>query len=279
MDKLVLSHEKECDCKPSHLGCATASEWLWNQLSVWEFFYQKGDVRNKHPAPFPLSLAKRVIKLFTHQGELVLDPFCGIGTTALAAQQLQRSCLASDLNPKFITIACSRMGPKPMFTNSRQVILQKDAASLHQVVEDGSVRLVFCSPPYADQLSRKISDVSKKKRGKSYRNYGNHKQANDLGELPPEEWASSMASIMRSLVPCLSERSNLIVNVGDSYKEGTFRPLHSLLIEALKKDFSLRNVIVWDRRNLIHNMRIFGWPSRFITIGNSFEYILHFEPK
>lgn len=61
----------------------TAKEWLKSQLGVWEFFYERRDVRNKevHPATFPISLATQVIKLFSHEGELVLDPFVGSGTT------------------------------------------------------------------------------------------------------------------------------------------------------------------------------------------------------
>ena len=60
----------------------TAKEWLKSQLGVWQFFYEKRDIRDKkiHPATFPISLAKKVIELFTHAGELVLDPFVGSGT-------------------------------------------------------------------------------------------------------------------------------------------------------------------------------------------------------
>ena len=46
---------------------------------VFEFFYESRDVRDKqiHPAVFPVSLAKKIIGLFTHEGELVVDPFLG----------------------------------------------------------------------------------------------------------------------------------------------------------------------------------------------------------
>jgi DNA modification methylase len=57
----------------------TAKEWMKSQLGVWQFFYEGRDIRDKtiHPATFPISLTKKVIELFTHQGELVLDPFVG----------------------------------------------------------------------------------------------------------------------------------------------------------------------------------------------------------
>jgi hypothetical protein len=43
-----------------------------------------------HPAPFPVALASRVIELYSYVGDVVLDPFCGSGTTCVAAQQLGR---------------------------------------------------------------------------------------------------------------------------------------------------------------------------------------------
>jgi len=57
----------------------TAKEWIKSQLGVWQFTYEKRDIRNKevHPATFPISLSNKVIKLFSHKGELILDPFVG----------------------------------------------------------------------------------------------------------------------------------------------------------------------------------------------------------
>ncbi|MEA1937862.1 MAG: hypothetical protein U9N14_02065 [Pseudomonadota bacterium] len=73
--KLQISSSRLCDCKPTHINCMTAKEWLKSQLGVWQFFYEKRDIRDKgvHPATFPISLAKKVIELFTHTFEYLLD--------------------------------------------------------------------------------------------------------------------------------------------------------------------------------------------------------------
>jgi len=57
----------------------TAKEWIKSQLGVWQFTYEKRDIRNKevHPVTFPISLSNKVIKLFSHKGELILDSFVG----------------------------------------------------------------------------------------------------------------------------------------------------------------------------------------------------------
>ena len=80
---LDINYTRTCDCPKTHINCLTAKEWLKCQLGVWQFTYSGRDIRNKkvHPATFPIALARKVIELFTHKGELVLDPFVGSGTT------------------------------------------------------------------------------------------------------------------------------------------------------------------------------------------------------
>jgi DNA modification methylase len=70
----------------------TAKEWLKSQLKVWQFFYEARDIRDKciHPAPFPVALAARVIRLYSYKGDVILDPFLGSGTTCVAALQNSR---------------------------------------------------------------------------------------------------------------------------------------------------------------------------------------------
>ena len=84
---LKIGHVRTCDCPPNHINCLTAKEWIKDQLGVWQFYYESRDIRDKelHPAVFPIDLAKKAIALFTHRGELVLDPFVGSGTTLVAA--------------------------------------------------------------------------------------------------------------------------------------------------------------------------------------------------
>lgn len=62
-----------------------------------------------HSAVFPLELPKWFIKLFTQPGQIVLDPFVGSGTTALAAIQLGRKYVGIDLNSEYVDIACKRV--------------------------------------------------------------------------------------------------------------------------------------------------------------------------
>jgi len=102
--KIDINFRKTCSCSDSHINCLTAKEWVRGQVAIWELYYEKRDIRDKdiHPAVFPITLPKRCIELFTHKGELVLDPFVGIGTTLVAARDLERNAVGFDLNKKYI---------------------------------------------------------------------------------------------------------------------------------------------------------------------------------
>lgn len=85
--QLNIGYARTCECTGTRLNCLTAKEWPKAQLGVWQFSYEGRDVRDKslHPATFPISLAARLIALFTHQGELVLDPCSQFVADARAA--------------------------------------------------------------------------------------------------------------------------------------------------------------------------------------------------
>lgn len=82
----------------------TTEEWQkWAINSIWEMQPAKAKSEG-HPAPFPLELPKRLIKLYSFWGDTVLDPFAGTGTTLRAAQELGRKSIGFELNPDFIPL-------------------------------------------------------------------------------------------------------------------------------------------------------------------------------
>ncbi len=76
--------------------------------SIWSFPTASAK-KIGHPAPFPVELPRRCIEFFTFQGDVVLDPFMGSGSTAIAAAKSSRSYICYDINDEYITLAEQRL--------------------------------------------------------------------------------------------------------------------------------------------------------------------------
>jgi DNA modification methylase len=62
-----------------------------------------------HPAPFPIELPYRLIQLYTYKGEVILDPFMGSGSTAIAALKSDRKYIGYDHDPEYVKLAECRI--------------------------------------------------------------------------------------------------------------------------------------------------------------------------
>jgi modification methylase len=79
-------------------------EWfqqIWNGLG--------GASTKEHPAPYPLQLAERLIRMFSFVGDTVLDPFMGTGTTSVAASSLGRNSIGVEVDPHYFAMARQRV--------------------------------------------------------------------------------------------------------------------------------------------------------------------------
>lgn len=86
----------------------SAQDFMAATLSVWEIPAESAR-RVGHPAPFPVALPARFIELYTYQGDLVLDPFMGSGTTAVAARRLGRHYVGYEIRADYLAAAEQRI--------------------------------------------------------------------------------------------------------------------------------------------------------------------------
>jgi len=279
---LSIGFSRTCNCPRAHINCMTPKDWLKSQLGVWQFFYESRDMRDKnvHPATFPISLCKKVIELFTHQGELVLDPFVGSGSTLIAASDLNRNAVGFDLHPKYIDLCEKRLQVQTnLFNHSRQVAIQDDARNIPKYIQRNTISLIWTSPPYANLLNRPRKNKSRRFRDNEQlgRIEQYSQDQRDLGTMPLEQYTRAMGDIFQSLLPLLKSKGHCVINVPDMWWENKRITIHVSLIEELRqRGYELRNVIIWDRTNVVNRIGIFGWPSNYITMGVTFEYLLDF---
>ncbi|MHA2020904.1 MAG: DNA methyltransferase [Candidatus Thorarchaeota archaeon] len=279
---LDISYTRTCDCPPKHINCLTAKEWMQHQIAVWEFYYEKRDIRNKqlHPAVFPIALPKKCIELFTHRGELVIDPFVGSGTTLLAAKDTGRNAVGFDLKQEYVELSNKRMKPHQK-NNGIQLTICDEAHNLNEYLNEETVSLCITSPPYANLLNRKRRNKSVRGNLRKDEHYLEVQQYSDdprdLGTMDVRKYAETIGTIFERILPLLRHRGHCVINITDYWWKGQRIPAHVYVIEALQKvGFELRNTIIWDRRNIVNKAGIFGWPSNYITLSTTFEYLLHF---
>ena len=83
-------------------------EFLTYTKSVWEFPAESA-TRVGHPAPFPVELPYRCIQLYSFQGDFVLDPFCGVGSTCVAAMKARRHFIGYDTKQEYVDATLRRI--------------------------------------------------------------------------------------------------------------------------------------------------------------------------
>jgi site-specific DNA-methyltransferase (adenine-specific) len=105
---LVFSKGSFSRQRKSRESTILKDDFLELTKSVWTFPAVSAR-RIGHPAPFPEELPRRLIELYTFKGDVVLDPFCGSGTTCLAARNSGRHYVGYEIEPEYVKLAEERI--------------------------------------------------------------------------------------------------------------------------------------------------------------------------
>jgi site-specific DNA-methyltransferase (adenine-specific) len=108
---LVFSKESFSRKAEGRRSTITRDAFLEWTKSVWSF--PAASARKiGHPAPFPEELPRRLIELYSFRGDVILDPFCGSGTTCLAAANLGRHYVGYEIESKYVRLAEARLAAR-----------------------------------------------------------------------------------------------------------------------------------------------------------------------
>ncbi len=108
VETIVVLYKKTWKKQKRGKSDITKEEFIEWTNGLWTF---SGESKKKigHPAPFPLELPKRCIKLFSFVGDVILDPFLGSGTTVIAACKLKRKAIGIEIDKKYFKLAIDRI--------------------------------------------------------------------------------------------------------------------------------------------------------------------------
>ncbi|KXL53610.1 MULTISPECIES: DNA methyltransferase [Bacillota] len=258
----MINEDKRCNN-------LTGKEWLQNSFSIWRDLIKTKEEKDlKHPASYPVSLCEKLIRTFSKDGNSILDPFNGVGSSLVAAHNLNRPATGIDLSEEFCEIAKNRVG-----NDDKINVINGDSFIELEKLEENSFDLCVTSPPYWDILNMKRSAD-----GKEAVNYS--EKANDMGNIPNySEFISRLGELFAKVNRVIKPGAYCLVNVMDIRKKSEFYPLHSdLATELQKHGFIFDDIIIWDRQQDYNNMRPLGYPYKY-RINKVHEYILIFIKK
>lgn len=271
---------KRKDSRINQLNELSGSEWAQSSKSVERYPGVRSEKQRTHGAAFPESLAEAHIKIYTKKGDLVLDPFAGVGTTLDVAKRMHRRAVGIELNGNFCKIARADLGD-----HADHVIVCDDARNLEEHVEPESVSLVLTSPPYATLLkSVKGAFAYKWREHSTLKLISNpppySKHADDLGNLTYADFLIAMGQVMKATWNALKPGGYAVWVVKDyrDLKAGIpYVNFHGDVISvAQANEFTLWDIRVYDQTQF-RPLVVLGYPSTnyYLNIGHS--YILVFR--
>lgn len=228
-ENVTSSHADELDIK--ELSKLTKEEWREYTKSVWSI---ANTIHPDHPAVFPVEIPRRLIKLFSFFGETVLDPFCGVGNTGIAAKETGRSFIGQDSNPEYIATAEREIGQIPAVNAMAEYQLRCGDSRDLSFLPDNSISLIVTSPPYWNKAD--------------YGNYDGNIGAIDIYG----NFLCAMETVMRECYRVLQPGRRFCIvtaNVNQHTKDGllTFPIAADLLLRAQSLGFLLVNEIIWSK--------------------------------
>jgi DNA modification methylase len=264
------------------LNNLTNKEWLKFQKS---WFLHNPPPRKKgvlvHPAKFPETMAQEFIEFFTKEGESVLDPMAGTGSTLVAALRAGRNSYGIELNTKYAKIAQQIIEEErtvlgEAIVHLKSEIVNGDAAQItkyHLPLID----YVLTSPPYWDMLRAKGAETQKKRRASEELDVHYSDDPNDMGNISDyEEFLSRLVKIYEGLKPLLREKAYLTIIVKNVKKGGKIYPLAWDIGRELGKTYTLKDEKIWLQDN--QRLSPFGLGSAWVS--NTFHhYCLQFRKE
>jgi len=215
--------------------------------TLWDFprqnYGDKAHGDNKFNGVTPAFIIWNLIQRYTKEGDLVVDPMCGSGTTIDVCKEENRKVIGYDLSPR------------------RKDIIRNDARKIP--LEDNSADFVFVDSPYSDNIK-----------------YSNDPKC--IGKLSCEkkEFFIALDTVAKEIHRTLKPAKVMAWLIGDQCKKKTFVPVGFRLYEILTKYFEPIDLVCVSRHNQTSNTPIWHERARrFNFYLRGFKYLLIMKKK
>ncbi len=271
----------------------SGDEWLYFTKSLWTTAYPSElghALRREHGANKPPRLMARLIEFFTKPGELVLDPFAGVGGTLLGASicRLPRRALGFEIEPRWAELyekvvtnglaeqngdaslladlgSADPGGPRRFDPTGARLVVG-DAVRLVGDLDSGSVDFVATDPPYNPQLRLTMAG------GRLSEQFANRRTDYAMVTADPADIANSasydeylerMERVLGELRRVLRARRYATIIVRDAYQDGRYRFTGAdLAARAERVGFATKGDLIWYQAGT--RLRPYGYPRGFV---------------
>ena len=274
--------EKELLQKHKSFNGLSAKEWTLLSKNVWnDLSSPRNKFQLEHGAVYPIKLAERLIQMYSREGDVIFDPFLGIGTTLIASQNLNRHCIGTELNPKFAKIAEEwKQENFGLFNSNGELnysIVNDDCRNLTKYIAKDKVQLTVTSPPYADFIQKSIEDrekthktsIIKLDNNSTVKQYS--EKVNDFGNLPYEDFLTQIKEILQKnyeITKTGGYSAWVVKDYRDTKNKIPYIPFHSDLAKVGQEaGWKFQDLIVWDQGDQ-RRLVLLGYPSVFYTNQN-----------
>ncbi|TET34437.1 MAG: site-specific DNA-methyltransferase [Planctomycetota bacterium] len=279
--KEVLSKENNSGISPKNkLNDLTGKEWLPETISVWT---QRGlgakhpdaQIEKEHPAPFSFTDVGRLIKFFTKKGQVVLDPFVGIGSTLKACAINGRRGIGIELNAKYVDLTKKRLQKElepNLFPYENQVVLEGDCREILNKLEENSADFIVTSPPYWNILHKEDHKAKQERINQNLdTKYGN--DTRDLGNINSyRDFLRELIDTFKSCIRVLKPNKYMAIIVSDFRNKSKYHMFHADLANGLEKtSLKLKGITILYQP--FKKIFPYGYPAAFVP-NIHHQYIL-----
>lgn len=265
------------------LNDLSGSEWIFflNSVEVTHYSTKGADgfahhLRGKHPSPKPPQLMKKFVDFFTKEGQVVFDPFMGVGGTLIACSLSNRKGIGVDLSKNYIDLykkVCKELGV------TEQTAIVGNSLELDKLLpKNTKFDFILTDPPYGEMLSKKRTGQKKKKTGVAVATpFTNHET--DLGNMTREIFLESLKKVIEKSAEYLKPKGYIAVFVKDLQPNGNgHNMLHCYITSKLLEipDITFKGYKIWY--DATQKLYPFGYPHAFVA--NQFhQFIMIFRKE
>jgi DNA modification methylase len=262
------------------LNDLTGTEWIKFTKS-WNVYRPRSREASEkaHPAKFPEELVEDFVGFFTQEGEWVLDPFLGTGSTLVGCRSLGRNAVGIELTEQYADVARERARQQSLNPVELEVVNDDARAAISDLEREFD----YCvtSPPYWNMLGRSRGGVESEQQQREQEGLDTEysDSEDDLGNVEAyDAFLDELEGVFLDVHDVLKDGAYLTVVVQNvRTPDGEMKPLAWDLADRLRDPYVLKQEKLWLQDDT--QLGIWGYPSEYVS-NVAHHYCLVFEkPK